>query len=42
MLNWIYMWYDAEKNASAKEMADEIYSLFLNGIKSRSRSNPVE
>ena len=41
MLNWIYMWYDPKKNPSAKEMAEEIYSLFFNGIKSRSRKSPV-
>lgn len=40
MLNWIYMWYDPEKNPSRRVLANEIYNLFLNGIRSRSRSNP--
>lgn len=37
MLNWIYKWFDPEKSRSVKGLADEIYDLFLNGIKSRSR-----
>jgi len=41
MLNWIYMWYDPDKNKSYRTLAKEIYNLFLNGIKSRSRSSPM-
>jgi AcrR family transcriptional regulator len=41
MLNWIYMWYDEEKNKSYRVIAREIYNLFLNGIKSKSRSGPA-
>lgn len=41
MLNWIYMWYDREKNRSYRVLAKEIYNLFLNGIKSKSRSGPT-
>jgi len=42
MLNWIYMWYDPNKNRSYRVLAREIYNLFLNGIKSKSRSNPLQ
>ena len=41
MLNWIYMWYDPEKNPSYRVLAREIYNLFLNGIKSKERSSPT-
>jgi AcrR family transcriptional regulator len=41
MLNWVYMWYDANKNRSCRALATEIYNLFLNGIRSDSRSRPV-
>lgn len=41
MLNWVYMWYDAEKNRSCRALATEIYNLFLNGIRSNSRSRPL-
>lgn len=41
MLNWIYMWYDPEKKRSYRVLAREIYNLFLNGIKSKSRSSPM-
>jgi len=34
MLNWIYMWYDPERNSSAKELADQIAGLFLYGLAS--------
>lgn len=40
MLNWIYMWYDPVRNRSYRALAKEIYSLFLNGINSTSRSGP--
>ncbi len=40
MLNWVYMWYDADKNRSCSALATEIYNLFLNGIRSESRSRP--
>lgn len=40
MLNWIYMWYDPDKNRSYRVLAKEIYNLFLNGIKSKNRSSP--
>ncbi len=40
MLNWIYMWYDPENQRSYKVLSREIYNLFLNGIKSRTRSSP--
>jgi TetR/AcrR family transcriptional regulator len=35
MLNWIYMWYDPNKNRSYRVLAKEIFNLYLNGIKSR-------
>jgi TetR/AcrR family transcriptional regulator len=41
MLNWIYMWYDPEKDRSYRVIAKEIYNLFLSGIKSKSRSGPA-
>ena len=41
MLNWIYMWYDTVKNRPHHDLAEEIYSLFMNGINSKSRSNPL-
>jgi AcrR family transcriptional regulator len=40
MLNWIYMWYDPDKNPSYRVLAKEIYNLFLNGIRSKDRSSP--
>ena len=40
MLNWVYMWYDADKNRSCRALVTEIYNLFLNGIRSESRSRP--
>jgi AcrR family transcriptional regulator len=42
MLNWIYMWYETEKNKSYRVLSKEIYNLFLNGLKSKSRSSPLE
>jgi AcrR family transcriptional regulator len=41
MLNWIYMWYDRDKNRSYRVMAKEIYNLFLNGFKTKKRSSPA-
>jgi len=41
MLNWIYMWYDPDKDRSFRVLAREIYHLFLNGIKSKDRSSPM-
>lgn len=41
MLNWIYMWYDPGKKKSYRVLAREMYNLFLNGIKSKSRSRPT-
>jgi AcrR family transcriptional regulator len=40
MLNWIYMWFDPEKNESLRVVAEELYNLFLTGISSRTRSSP--
>jgi AcrR family transcriptional regulator len=40
MLNWIYMWFDPKKDKSPRALAEEIYNLFLNGIKSRNRKSP--
>jgi hypothetical protein len=40
MLNWVYMWYDPDKNPSYRVLAKEIYNLFLNGIRSKDRSSP--
>jgi AcrR family transcriptional regulator len=31
-LNWIYMWYDAERNADVEEMSSRLLHIFLNGI----------
>jgi AcrR family transcriptional regulator len=42
MLNWVYMWYDPVKNRSHRVLAGEIYNLFLNGIKSKSKSRPTK
>ena len=42
MLNWIYMWYDPEKQKPYRVVAKEIYNLFLNGFKSKSRSSPAK
>jgi AcrR family transcriptional regulator len=42
MLNWIYMWYDPEKRKPYRVVAKEIYNLFLNGFKSKSRSGPAK
>jgi uncharacterized protein YqgQ len=41
MLNWIYMWYHPDRDRSYRVMAKEIYNLFLNGIRSKSRSVPT-
>ena len=32
MLNWIYMWYDPEKNPSGRKLSEQLSSLFLNGF----------
>ena len=31
-LNWVYMWYDPEKNANIDELSDQCLRVFLNGI----------
>lgn len=33
MLNWIYMWYDPDLNSSAEELTNQIFRLFLNGLR---------
>jgi len=35
------MWYDPAKKKSYRVLAKEIFNLFLNGIKSKSRSSPM-
>lgn len=42
MLNWIYMWYDPDKNPSYRELAREIYNLFLNGIRFTDTFSPQQ
>ena len=32
MLNWIYMWYDPEKNPSGRKLSEQLSSLFLSGF----------
>ncbi|MFQ5498904.1 MAG: TetR/AcrR family transcriptional regulator [Candidatus Zixiibacteriota bacterium] len=31
-LNWMYMWFDREKNADIKKLTDQYMDIFLNGI----------
>ncbi len=32
MLNWIFMWYDAERDAPAEKLGDEMMELVMNGL----------
>jgi AcrR family transcriptional regulator len=32
-LNWVYMWYDADKNSDIEELSNQFADVFLNGIK---------
>lgn len=32
-LNWIYMWYDSEKNSDISQLSDHLMKIFTNGIK---------
>ncbi len=32
-LNWVYMWYDPEKNANIKKLAKKLMDVYLNGIR---------
>ncbi len=32
-LNWVYMWYDAEKNPDIKKLSQRLLNIYLNGIK---------
>lgn len=40
MLNWVYMWFDTKRNKSYQALSGEIYNLFLNGIRSNSKTGP--
>lgn len=33
MLNWIFMWYDAERHGPAEQVGDEMLDMVLNGIR---------
>jgi AcrR family transcriptional regulator len=41
MLNWIYMWYPAERNTPAEVLGEELVALFLNGFLPRGGSDPA-
>jgi len=32
-LNWVYMWYDPEKNYDIKQLSKQLWQVFLNGMK---------
>ena len=32
-LNWVYTWYDAEKNADIGKLSDQLLKIYMNGIK---------
>jgi AcrR family transcriptional regulator len=32
-LNWVYMWYDPDKNSDIEELSNQFADVFLNGIK---------
>ncbi len=32
-LNWVYTWYDAEKNRDVSKLSDQLLKIYLNGIK---------
>jgi len=40
MLNWIYMWYPAERGVSADVLADQLVGLFLDGYLPREIRRP--
>jgi len=37
MLNWIYMWYDREKNPSGEKLSGQLCALFLDGLSPKMR-----
>ena len=32
MMNWMYTWYDADRDGSAQDIADRVKAIFLNGV----------
>jgi hypothetical protein len=32
-LNWVYTWYDADKNVDIKKLSNQLLKIYVNGIK---------
>jgi AcrR family transcriptional regulator len=41
MMNWIYTWYNAKIDGSAKELAEQMSQIFLNGVLNRETPRAV-
>jgi len=40
MMNWMYTWYDAQRDGSAADIAKAVHSIFLSGITGERASRP--